>query len=247
MTNGLRSSSPPARFSVRDCLGASPTPAGGRAPGPSLRCVRPAVETPSSPNPSSSECGVAIALPTGKPDASVRMKLLTLGALPVGRPGDRPAVQAGLERGAGAVGERDVVDEDADALRRPVAGVGDGDLDALAGVRREVDAPLLPTRRVAARGVPGAGGAGRGARVDAVPRLVVRELRVQRRPSPRGSSGRSPSSCSRWRPAASSSRHRRECAPPRTGGPTLLRCRTTSRSVIDPPAAGTAISRVSLL
>src|ERR671910_481721 len=44
------------------------------------------VETPSSPNPSSSECGVAIALPTGKPDASVRMKLLTLGALPSGGP-----------------------------------------------------------------------------------------------------------------------------------------------------------------
>src|SRR4029450_7814836 len=87
------------------------------------------------------------------------------------------------ERGAGAVGERDVVHEDADALRRPVAGVGDGDLDGPAGVRREVDAPLLPTRGVAARGVPGAGGAGLGARVDPVPRLVVRELRVQRDPA----------------------------------------------------------------
>ena len=29
---------------------------------------------------------MAIALPTGKPDASVRMKLLTLGALPSGGP-----------------------------------------------------------------------------------------------------------------------------------------------------------------
>ena len=46
------------------------------------------VETPSSPNPSSSECGVEIALPTGKPDASVRVKLLTLGALPAGGPGE---------------------------------------------------------------------------------------------------------------------------------------------------------------
>ena len=38
-------------------------------------------------------------------------------------------------------------------------------------------------RRVAARCVPGAGGAGPGARVDAVPRLVVREVRVQRDPA----------------------------------------------------------------
>src|SRR4029453_12013793 len=92
-------------------------------------------------------------------------------------------VRAGLERGVGPGGERDVVHEDADALRRPVAGIGDGDLDGPAGVRREIDAPLLPTRRVAPGALPGTGGAGLGARVVSVPRLVVRELRVELDPA----------------------------------------------------------------
>ena len=161
-------------------------------------------------------------------------EVVGVGAAALGRAGDLPAAEVGLERRGGAVGEDDVVEEDADALGGPVAGVGDRDLDALPGVRREVDAPLLPAARVAARRVPGAGGAGRR-RTPTAPvwRLVVVELRVQgrasRRSSPRCSCRRCPAWCGRWRPAASSSRRRPGCAPRRTGGPRPPRCRTTSR------------------
>jgi len=87
-------------------------------------------------------------------------EVVGVGAAALGRARDLPAAEVGLERRGGAVGEDDVVEEDADALGGPVAGVRDRDLDALPGVRREVDAPLLPAALVAARRVPGFGGAG---------------------------------------------------------------------------------------
>ena len=223
------------------------SPAGGRAPGPSPRSRSAAVETPSSPNPSSSECGVAIALPTGKPEASVRMKLLALGALPAGGPVIVQPSRSGLERGARAVRQRDVVDEDADALGGPVAGVGDRDLDRLAGVVAEVDAPLLPAARVAARRVPRAGGAGRRAAVD------VRSTSGSGRAA---GAGRPSRPAQLWPvsvvvcPLASGSVV--QSSPPGVRASTNRWSQSASvsydvQNVSDPPPAGTATSRVSRL
>ena len=100
----------------------------------------------------------------------------------------------------------------------------------------EVDAPLLPTRRVAARGVPGAGGAARRARSDRPSGSGSGRAAGGACASPQGSSGRSSSWCARWRPAASSSRPRRECAPPRTGSPSAASVSYDVQNVIDPPA-----------
>ena len=148
-----------------------------------------AVVMPSNPKPNSSERGVVIAAPTGKPEASVRMKLFAFGPLPSGGPVIAQPSRLGLERRRRPVGQHHVVEEDADALGAPVAGVGDRDLHGLPGVRRQVDAPLLPAAGVAAGRVPGAGGAGRRAG-GAGQRLVVVELRVQVTPAGRAALAR---------------------------------------------------------
>ena len=146
-----------------------PTATGAPSPGPSRRCVPLRVEMPSNPKPMRIVRGVEIAAPTGKPAASVRIKLFALGALPGGAPVIAQPSRPGLERRAALAGrDDDVVDEDAETLSAPVAGVGDRDLDRLTRIRAEVDRPLLPTARVAAGRVPRAAGAGGRAGVDAV-------------------------------------------------------------------------------
>src|SRR4029453_16219322 len=97
------------------------------------------------------------------------------------RTGDLPSAGvAAFERGR-ALARRhlDVIEEDAQPLGGPVADVPDRDLNLAAGVRRQVDTPLLPAAGVAGRGVPLAGAAGRCARRVVDERLVVVELRVQ--------------------------------------------------------------------
>ena len=94
------------------------------------------VEIPSNPKPIRIESGVLIVAPTGNPEASVRTQLLAFGPLPCRRAGDLPAVEARLERRGRAARERHVVDEHAEVLDRPVARVGDRDLDG----------PARPTR-----------------------------------------------------------------------------------------------------
>ena len=142
------------------------------------------VEIPSNPKPIRIESGVLMLAPTGNPAASVRIQLFAFGPLPAGGPVTVPAVEAGLERRARAVRQRHVVEEHAEVLHRPVGRVGDRDLDRLAGVRVEVDRPLLPAAGVAGGGVPDAAGSGRRARAGGpVERLVVVEPRVQVTPA----------------------------------------------------------------
>ena len=136
-------------------------------------------------------------------------EVVGVGCAARGRPGDRPAVQAGLEKGANARfgGDHDVVDEHADALRRPVAGVGDGDLDLLPAYAERststaASRPSCRSRRSRRRWCRSPCTRCRR------PRLVVSEVRVRRDPTRQAAPGRSLSSCARWRPA-SSSRHRR--------------------------------------
>src|SRR4029453_11141716 len=97
-----------------------------------------------------------------------------------------PPVRSRLEgRGPLPGGDLAVIDEDSQALGRPVAGVGDGDLDLLAGEAAQVDPPLLPAAGVPRGGVPGAGGPGGIARRGARLGLIVVQLRVQGPPASR--------------------------------------------------------------
>ena len=118
----------------------------------------------------------------------------------------------------------DVVDEDARPTGRVVAGVADRDLDSLPGVGRQVDRPRLVAVARAGGRVPGARWCPSARRCRRRVGLVVREERVQ---SP-ASSGRQPVPCAGvpvQRPAASSSRRPRRCAPRRRGSPSRARCR----------------------
>ena len=146
------------------------------------------------------------------------MKLFGFGELPAGGPVIAQPSEVGvlLERGrALARRDVDVVDEDAEALVRPVAHVGDGDLDLLPRVGGEVDRPLLPAAGGAAGGVPR--------------RRSSRSASTCRRRSASGSArgtdgyrasppaqlspARPSRSCGRWRRPASSSRPGRRCGP----------------------------------
>ena len=151
------------------------------------------VAMPSNPKPRSSELGVVMAAPTGKPAASVTTQSLPLAALPAGAPGTvQPSSPVSNDVGR-AVGQRDVVDEGAEALGAPVAGVGDGHLDRAALPRRRgrrsspASRRSCRTRRSTAPVVP----VGRARPRRLVERLVVVELRVQLAPALRGSCRRS--------------------------------------------------------
>src|SRR6185295_12204851 len=100
--------------------------------------------------------------------------------------GSPPAAVTALEVGRALPGrDDDVIQEDAEALERPVAHVRDRDLDLLAGEpsagARQIDQPLLPAAGVAIRGPPVARRAMRLA-VVADDRLVVIHERVDRAP-----------------------------------------------------------------
>ena len=162
-------------------------------------------------------------------------KLLAFGPLPAGGPviAQPPRVGA-LERRDVPSGKVDVVEEHAEALGGPVAGVGDRDLDRAARRRRDrsmlhcCQPPELPLAAFQAPVVP----VGVQRRVR-VPGLVVVELRVQGDASRRCSRQLSPVRLVVVWPLASGQRRpvvaARACAPRRTGGPSPPRCRTTSR------------------
>ena len=174
--------------------------------------------------------GVVIAAPTGKLDASVRTQLLRVGRTSRRRAGDRPAVQPGLERRA-ALARRhdDVVDERAEPLGAPVAGVGDRDLDLLSRIPAEVDRPLLPAVRAAAGRVPrtaralARAGRRRSASGSGPARGAARSI-------PPDSCRRYSWTCGRSRPATWSSHPGLRCGPRRRRSPSWPRCRRTSRT-----------------
>src|SRR6185436_15192442 len=104
-------------------------------------------------------------------DERGRLRALPAGLLADGagrRRGDGPAALVGLERRVGQLGtvgdELGVVDPLAKALGRRVRRDRDRDLDLLVQVLgRDVELPQLPAARVAGRGPPLAGAAGRAA------------------------------------------------------------------------------------
>ena len=113
---------------------------------------------PSKPKPKYSVSPVDTTAPSSKPTDSVRVQSFGIRSAALGRTRHRPAAQVGLEaRRAAAVRYLDVVDEVAEPLDCPVAGVRDGDLDLLARVGRQVDLPLLPAGGPAGCSIPLAG------------------------------------------------------------------------------------------
>ena len=97
------------------------------------------------------------------------------------RAGDGPSIHRVAivfeRRRAGAGRDDDVVDEDARSLEDVITRVGDRHLDRRAGVRSEVDAPVLPAVTGPADGIPLARRAGRIASRVVVRGLVVLEER----------------------------------------------------------------------
>ena len=140
--------------------------------------------------------------PFGEPGRRGPVEVVGVGRAPRRGAGSAPSVQPGLERGGPLAGrDLDVVDEDAQALERPVARIGDGELDLLAREVAQVDLPLLPAAGVPRGGMPGAGGPGggacRGTRPGSGSGPAAGAGSASRRSSPPCSSPRSPGWCVR--------------------------------------------------
>ena len=101
---------------------------------------------PSKPKPVISEPGVATTAASGNPAAVVTMKLFGFGALPGGGPAisHPPVSPASNEVVPSPVDTSMSSTNTPSPCDRPVADVRDRHLDRAAGVRRQVDRPLLP-------------------------------------------------------------------------------------------------------